>query len=264
MSTPWELYHSQPVSFGNWIEIAPRPRFHFLKQNLCILTPLKKEESLIHIVNCASLHRAPVEQRCNCPCWMDMIKSSEFSRSGPFQAHRSRYKLPALQILMLQEYPADCPLAKEGGIWLWTRWAYIQSLNVQYSVAVDLWHDQSPGKFPDNLLVGVLSWKSNGHRQHPGNLHMPGSLHMFSFFAHHIDTQDFRWRDKYEMLKVQSRKLKAQSILVLAKYYLWVLLENRKLWGMFWNQSCTGSDDWVEDFIQEIFLLLLYWLYIVL
>lgn len=42
---------------------------------------------------------------------------------------------------------------------------------------------------------------------------MPGSLHMFSFlFAHHIDTQDFRWSDKYEMLKVRSSKLKAQSI----------------------------------------------------
>lgn len=36
----------------------------------------------------------------------------EFRVQGPFQAHRSRYKLPALQILMLQEYPADCPTAK--------------------------------------------------------------------------------------------------------------------------------------------------------
>lgn len=176
MSTPWELYHSQPVSLGNWIEIAPRPYFYFLKQNFCILTPLKKEESLIHIVNCASLHRAPVEQRCNRPCWMDMIKSSEFSRSGPFQAHRSRYKLPAFQILMLQEYPADCHQARKD-----LKSPHSES-NVQYKVAVDLWHDQSPGKLPDNLLFGVASHKAMGHRQQYWDLHMPGSPHMFSFF----------------------------------------------------------------------------------
>lgn len=141
------------MSLGNWIEIAPHPYFHFLKQNFCILTPLKKEESLIHIVNCASLHRTPVEQRCKCPCWMDMIKSSEFSRSGPFQAHRSRYKLPALQILMLQQYPADCPQASRD-----LKSPHSES-NVQYNVAVDLWHDQSSGKLPDNFSFGVTSRK---------------------------------------------------------------------------------------------------------
>lgn len=162
------------MSLGNWIEIAPHPYFHFLKQNFCILTPLKKEESLIHIVNCASLHRTPVEQRCKCP--MDMIKSSEFSRSGPFQARRSRYKLPALQILMLQQYPADCPQASRD-----LKSPHSES-NVQYNVAVDLWHDQSSGKLPDNFLFGVTSRKNNGHLQHSWDLHMPGSLHMLSFF----------------------------------------------------------------------------------
>lgn len=82
------------------------------------------------------------------------IKSSEFSRSGPFQAHRSRYKLPALQILMLQEYPADCPQA-----WSDLKSPHSES-NVQYDVAVDLWHDQSSGKLPDNLLIGVASRKA--------------------------------------------------------------------------------------------------------
>lgn len=72
---------------------------------------------------------------------MDMIKSSEFSRSGPFQAHRSRYKLPALQILMLQQYPADCPQARRD-----LKSPHSES-NVQYNIAVDLWHDQSSGKF---------------------------------------------------------------------------------------------------------------------
>ncbi|KAF0039839.1 hypothetical protein F2P81_008074 [Scophthalmus maximus] len=60
----------------------------------------------------------------------------EFSRSGPFQAHRSRYKLPALQILMLQEYPADCPQAMSD-----LKSTHSES-NVQYNVAVNSWHDQ--------------------------------------------------------------------------------------------------------------------------
>lgn len=59
---------------------------------------------------------------------MDMIKSSKFSRSGPFQAHRSRYKLPALQILMLQQYPADC-LQASGDL----KSPHSES-NVQYNV----------------------------------------------------------------------------------------------------------------------------------
>lgn len=150
-----------------------------------------------------------------------MIKSSEFSRSGPFQAHRSRYKLPALQILMLQEYPADCPQARRD-----LKSPHSES-NVQYNVEVDLWHDQSSGKLPNNLLFGVTSRKA---------MDTFGTLEIFTcqdlftcflffLFAHHIDTQDFRWRDNYEMLKVQSRKLKAQSIsgFRLSSVWVWML-----------------------------------------
>lgn len=128
-----------------------------------------------------------------------MIKSSEFSRSGPFQAQRSRYKLPAFQILMLQEYPADCPQAGRD-----LKSSHSES-NVQYKVAVDLWHDQSPGKLPDNLLFGVASHKAMDTDNNIEIFTCQDLLTWFLFFplfAHHIDTQDFRWRDKYEMLKV--------------------------------------------------------------
>lgn len=61
---------------------------------------------------------------------------------------------------MLQEYPADCLQARSD-----LKSPHSES-NVQYSVAVDLWHDQSSGKLPDNLLFGVTSRKANGHLQH--------------------------------------------------------------------------------------------------
>ena len=80
---------------------------------------------------------------------MDMIKSSEFSRSGPCQAQEPLYKLPALQILMLQQYPADCPQAS-GDL----KSPHSES-NVQYNEAVDLWHDQSR-----DFLSGVTSRKA--------------------------------------------------------------------------------------------------------
>lgn len=135
-----------------------------------------------------------------------MVK--EFSRSSPFQAHSSRYKLPALQILMLQEYPADCPQARSD-----LKSPHSES-NVQYNVAVDLWYDQSSGKIPDlNLLFGVTSCKT----MDTVNIHEIVTCQdlftgFFCLLAHHIDTQYFRWRDKDEMLKVWSRKLKSQSI----------------------------------------------------
>ncbi|CAB1454005.1 unnamed protein product [Pleuronectes platessa] len=82
----------------------------------------------------------------------------EFSRSEPFQAHRSRYKLPALQILMLQEYPADCPQAKRD-----LKSAHSES-NVQYNVAVDLWHDRISSKTSRKSLARCNISKTNGHR----------------------------------------------------------------------------------------------------
>lgn len=64
------------------------------------------------------------------PSMSEWTRVKEFSRSGPFQARRSRYKLPALQILMLQEYPARLPSGQAGGV---VPDEPTFSLNVQYS-----------------------------------------------------------------------------------------------------------------------------------
>lgn len=49
------------MSISNWIEIEPHLYFlaHFLKQNFAsfFLTPLKKEESIIHTVIVTTPHR---------------------------------------------------------------------------------------------------------------------------------------------------------------------------------------------------------------
>lgn len=97
-------------------------RISFFKTKLFrSLTPLKKEESLIHIVNlCTSdyTHHTPEERRCLVsigePTWIKRRESSEFTRSPSPQSGRDKkggaaIMLPALQILMLQEYPAPRP-----------------------------------------------------------------------------------------------------------------------------------------------------------
>lgn len=111
---------------------------------------------------------------------MDMIKSSEFSRSGG--RFRSRYTLPALQILMLQQYPAD---------WRDLRSPHSES-NVQYDGAVELWHDQRNFQTTSPSTILISS-------------HARISSHVFFFLLFVCTSQIhkiFRWRDKYEMLMV--------------------------------------------------------------
>lgn len=52
------------------------------------------------------MHRTPAEQRCNYPFVMDKDEELRVQQVRANSGTRSRYKLPALQILMLQEYPA--------------------------------------------------------------------------------------------------------------------------------------------------------------
>jgi len=102
-------------------------RISFFKTKLFrSLTPLKKEESLIHIVNlCTSdyTHHTPEERRCLVSIGepdvdkekrerRERVQSSPGRRpprSGRDKKGGGRYKLPALQILMLHEYPAPRP-----------------------------------------------------------------------------------------------------------------------------------------------------------
>lgn len=137
---------------------------------------------------------------------MDMIKSSEFSRSGPFQARRSRYKLPALQILMLQQYPGDCPQARRD-----LKSPHSES-NVQYNEQWICGMIRAPANFQTISCLVVFHLVKTMDAFDILEIFTCQDLFtcfLFFFFcsllllfAHHIDTQDFRWRDKYEMLKV--------------------------------------------------------------
>lgn len=64
---------------------------------------------------------------------MDIVKSS--AGQGRLQARSGRYKLPALQILMLQRYPADCSRSERD-----LTSSHSES-NVQYDEAVGLLHE---------------------------------------------------------------------------------------------------------------------------
>lgn len=148
------------MSLGNWIEIAPHPYFSFFKTKPFVdsLAPLKKEETLIHIFNCASQHHAPVKHRCK--------RSTSNGHGKEFRVQLVRvvfactggcYKLPAWQILMLQRYPADCS-GTEGDLTS----SHSES-NVQYDKAAGLWRDQSSGS-------GGRCCKSKRCLQQPGDL----------------------------------------------------------------------------------------------
>lgn len=130
---------------------------------------------------------------------MDLIKSSEFSGSRSFQACRSCCKLLALQILMPQQYSADCSRAERGPK------SPHSEFNVQYNGAAGRWRDWSSGKRPDNFLFGVCSGKSNGNFQRSWDICMPRSQHRLVLWAHHTGTHTV-WNVKGSKQQTQSSK----------------------------------------------------------
>lgn len=121
---------------------------------------------------------------------MDLIESSEFGGSGCFQACGSCWKLLALQILMPQQYSADCSQAERGPK------GPHSEFNVQYNEAAGRWRDRSSGKRPDNFLFGVCSGKSNGNLR--DLLHARISSQVLLVSTSHWYT--------YEMLKVSKQQ----------------------------------------------------------
>lgn len=132
---------------------------------------------------------------------MDLIKSSEFSGSGCFQACRSCCKLLALQILMPQQYSADCSRAERGP------GGPHSEFNVQYNEAAGSVARSELRQTSGQFLVWRLFWKKATETFDVlrDRLHAGISSQVLLVSTSHWYT--------YEMLKVRSSKPKTRMTL---------------------------------------------------